>query len=178
MDLKEYVIPVAGLKIGEHSFDFDVDWVFFQQFENSPVEQGRFEVRVDLDKQHDHWIVKFLVDGFMDTECDRCMAPISLPVNGEHMLIVRYQDERREEEDDSDVIYVSREMHKWNVAQFLYEFILLSIPNRKVYDCEVEEPRPCDMKALELLETQESTQEEEEVQNPFKEALKNIDLKN
>jgi hypothetical protein len=69
-------------------------------------------------------------------------------------------------------------MVRWNVAQLIYEFVLLSIPPRKVYDCEAEETRPCDMKALELLEAQEASESDDQTENPFKEALKNIDLKN
>jgi len=179
MDLKEYVIPVAGFSLGRHSIEFSVDWVFFQQFENSPVEQGRFDITIDLDKQHDHWYVQFDVNGVMDTECDRCTAPISLPVEGAYDVIVRYQDDQTEEVvNDSEVIYVPREIHRWPIAQLIYEFVLLSIPAKKVFDCESEEPRPCDMEALKLLEEQESGEEQSSDENPFKEAFKNIELKN
>ena len=174
-DLKEYVIPVGRLGLGVHQFAFEADWSFFQHFENSPVDQGRFDVQVALDKDHDHWLATFEVKGMTDTACDRCLAPISLPISGSYVLIVKFEDEEQQETEDSDVVYVARDTHTWNVAQYIYEFILLSIPVQKTYDCEEENPPPCDFDALDRLEDFE--EESEMKSNDFSEALRNIELK-
>ena len=168
--LREFTIPVHGLGLGGHEFQHVVDWQFFQHFENSPVQQGRFEISVIFFKETDHWILTVEVSGVADTECDRCLAPISLPVSGRHVLVVKFGDERPADEDDPDVIYVPRETHHWNIAQYIFEFILLSIPVKKVYDCEDESVPPCDKEMLSRLEQEEL--EEKEEGNPVWDVLK------
>ena len=152
--LSEFSIPVYGLKLGAHHFRYSVDWQFFSNFEGSPLEQGRFDLDVLFTKETDHWLLAVTVSGHVDTDCDRCMAPISLPVSGQHVLFVKFEDEE-EDNRDPDVIYLTRDIHNWNIAQYLYEFILLSVPSRKVYDCENEKEVPCDQSVLDRLETRE-----------------------
>ena len=176
-DLKEYVIPVAKLSDGVHTCDFEIDWQFFSHFEESPLEQGRFTAHVDFVKHPDHWLAVFKIAGHMDTACDRCLAQISLPVNGEFSVVVKYEEERSlEVVDDSDVIYVPRDTHNWEVAQLLYEFVLLSLPVQKVYDCEAEELPPCDQEALSKLEDED--QDIESDSDSIWDALKDIELNN
>ena len=168
--LREFVIPVYSLKSGEHHFDFVVDWSFFKHFDDSPVEQGKFAISVDLEKQQEHWQVNFGISGALDTACDRCLAPIAMPVEGNHWLIVKFDDELTEE---ADVVYVSREIRNWNIAQYIYEFVLLSIPFTHRYACEDETHPPCDTAVLDRLNIQKSSQSD----NPMWDALKQIEKK-
>ncbi|MDX1476855.1 MAG: DUF177 domain-containing protein [Saprospiraceae bacterium] len=149
--LKQYAIPVRSLGIGMHEFNFEIDWSFFRHFSASPVEQGRFDVQFALDKQHDHLLVRISVQGLLDTECDRCLAPIAMPVQGEYGMIVKYDDERVTESHE-DVVYITRDAPGWQVAQLIYEFVLLSIPVSKTYDCRSQQPVPCDEEALQKLD--------------------------
>jgi uncharacterized metal-binding protein YceD (DUF177 family) len=172
--LKQYVIPISGLKIGVHAFEYVVDWRFFEQFEDSLVKQGHFDVKVLFDKQHDHWVVTFDIQGSLDTECDRCLAPISLPVGNVNTVIVKYDEGDESTSETEDIIYVTRDTHTWNIANLIHEFILLSVPIKRVYDCENESTRPCDMKMLKRLTGEEETGRD----NPTWNLLKQIDLNN
>jgi DUF177 domain-containing protein len=172
--LKQYAIPISGLKIGVHEFDYVVDWRFFEQFEGSLVKQGHFDVKVLLDKQLDHWVVTFDIQGSLDTECDRCLAPISLPIGDVNTVIVKYDEGDSSSVGNEDMIYVSRDMHTWNIASLIHEFILLSVPIKRVYDCEREMTRPCDMIMLKRLTGEEETGGD----NPTWDLLKQIDLNN
>ena len=168
--LKQYAIPVRSLGIGVHEFNYEIDWSFFGNFEASPVKQGRFEVSFMVDKQHDHLLVAVHVQGLLDTECDRCLAPIALPVRGEFALIVKYDDERIQEAHE-EVVYLSRDLPSWNVAQLIYEFVLLSIPASRTYDCRSTTPPPCDDEALQKLEQQDVSDND----NPVWDVLKQIE---
>jgi DUF177 domain-containing protein len=170
--LKQYEIPISGLKVGVHEFDFVVDWRFFKHFEESQVKQGHFDVKVLLDKQTDHWVVKFYIQGNLDTECDRCLAPISLPIGGLNTVIVKYDKDDMQPGESEDIMYVSRELHTWNIARLICEFILLCVPIKRVYDCENEDVRPCDIEMLKRLTREVVTSEDHTVWNP----LKQIDL--
>ena len=169
---KQYEIPISGLKIGVHEFDYVVDWRFFEHFEESEVKQGHFDVKLLLDKQLDHWLVTFDIEGKLDTECDRCLAPVSLPVGGLHTVVVKYDEDDKPPIENEDIIYVSRDLHTWNTAQLIYEFILLCVPIKRVYDCENESVRPCDMEMLKRLSGEVAASGNDQVWN----ALKQIDL--
>jgi len=172
--LKQYEIPISGLKIGVHEMHYSVDWRFFEQFEESLVKQGKFDVCVLFDKQPDYWMVTFEIQGHLDTECDRCLAPISLPLESLNKVIVKYDEDEDSPVEYEDVMYVSRDIHKWNIAELIHEFILLCVPIKRVYHCENESVRPCDMKMLKRLTGEDAYSKENSVWN----ALKQIDLNN
>lgn len=170
--LAAYVIPVSTLRSGHNELDFKVDWRFFQHFEGSPVQQGSFDIRVLFDKFPDLWHLQFGIHGEMDTECDRCLVPISLPVTGEYEIYVKFDEGQKDAEPDADIIYVSRESTQFDISQFIYEFIVLSMPVAKTYDCQSEQNPPCDKDMLARLRQQET----ESSVNPLSEILKNIQI--
>ncbi len=149
-----YVIPVTTLRNGQNELDFKVDWRFFKHFEESPIQQGRFDVALLFDKYTDHWHLHFEVRGVMDTECDRCLALISLPLSGSYELFVKFDVEEKDRERSAEVVYVSRETTHFDIAQFIYEFIVLSIPVTRTYDCQSEASPPCDNEMLARLDQQ------------------------
>lgn len=167
--LVEYTIPVKGLGNGIHPFHFRIGEEFFRQFEDSPVQQGHIELDLTFDKRTDMFVFTFQFEGTVKTECDRCLAPIDLPISGQERLIVKFSLE--EEEEEADVTYVHPEISKFNAARFIYEFIVLSIPMIKIYDCEEEEPPVCNQEMLDLLESKEEP-EPEDAANPIWEELK------
>lgn len=150
--LDAYVIPVSSLRPGRNELEFSVDWRFFQQFESSPVQQGSFRIPVVFDKYTDHWHLLFEVTGHVDTECDRCLAPIALPVAGTYELFVRFdEDQDGEDETGPEILNVPRETTRLDVTQYLYEFVVLSVPMVKRFDCESVTPKPCDAEMLAKL---------------------------
>ena len=59
-NLKEFSLPIKGLKSGVHEFDFEIGNDFFKNFENSPIEEGNFNVHLTFDK-HDAFIEMYLI---------------------------------------------------------------------------------------------------------------------
>lgn len=179
--LRQFTLPIKGLKTGLHTFNFNIDSTFFTHFENSPITEGQFEVRVEMDKRERFFELTFDFDGTLRTDCDRCSATIDLPFGDTHYLMVKYSTEEYDE--DSEVVFISPETTEFNVAQYIYECICLSEPLYKIYDCENDDPRPCDEIVLEKLRQMEADykaseaakQEAEEAakQNPFND-LKNL----
>ena len=55
----------------------------------------------------------------------------------------------------------------------LYEQILLAIPLIKVYECQDEEPRPCNDNVLDILNSENGTTESN---NPFGDVLKDLKI--
>ena len=166
--LKEFAIPVSGLKDGEHYYSFVVDQHFFRHFNEASEVKGNFTIEVRLEKKPDLYIVHFAVAGTLRTQCDRCLAAIALPVKGNYRLLGKFDESGNE---SSEVVYLDSHMHTWNIAQYVYEFILLSIPITKVYDCDAESVSPCDAEILKKLNSKDESEAED---SPW-DILKNIE---
>ena len=170
--LVEFSIPIKGLGDGVHRFDFHIDASFFKHFESAPVEEGDIDLTFLLDKRPSMYVLEFDFEGTVNTACDRCLAPIDLPISGHQRLLVKFSFE--EEDEEADVVYISPETQKLDIAKYVYEFIVLAIPMIKVYDCQEEEDPPCNVEMLRYLEGAEDAgpSEEEATENPIWEELR------
>lgn len=163
-----YSIPVQGLKIGIHRFKYTLDSAFFRHFEDSPIAEGCIEADLQLDKRSDMLLLDFQLKGYINAECDRCTAPIRLPVEDERQLVVKYGDDEGEEEDE--VVFISREAPEFNMAPYLYEFAVLAMPITNTYDCASDLNPPCNFDVLKYLENSAG----ESNSNPVWDALKGL----
>ncbi len=168
--LVEYLIPVSGLKIGSHSFDFQVDSAFFTHFPDSLIKEGSFKVQLDFDKRIDLYEMNFSFEGTTKSACDRCLAAVDFPVSGNNRLIVKFAETYKE---DVDVIYIPIKTETLNVAKYIYEYLSLAVPYVKIYDCEADKNKPCDTEMLAFLD-QQAAAETENTPNSAWDQLKNI----
>ncbi len=166
--LKEFIIPIKGLSNSIYRYTFHVKPNFFLQFGNTEIENGFFDVNVVLDKRQSFFEMTFDISGKFRTDCDRCTASIELPLVSSQHLTVKMSEEAVDE--DAEIVFIHPETSHFNVARYIYEFIVLSMPFNRTYDCEKENPRPCDMSVLKFLE-KSSQEEEKEIKsakrNPF-----------
>ena len=176
-NLKEFSLPIKGLKSGVHEFDFEIGNDFFKNFENSPIEEGNFNVHLTFDKRESFIELVFDFDGTIRTECDRCTASIDMPFGDSQLLTIKYSIE--EKEDDGEVAYITPDTNEFNVAKYVYEFICLSMPFHKVYDCENDDPQPCDFDVLNRIVPTPSVSEALEAKkNPFDDLKGKFNLEN
>ncbi len=174
--LKEFSLPIKGLNNGYHTFNFQLDETFFALFEDSVIQNGWFDVTVEMDKRDSFFELTFDFDGTMQAECDRCTASIELPFGDTQTLVVKVTEE--EQNEDADVVFLDPDAHEFNVAQYIYEFICLAEPSLKVYDCENDDPRPCDFDVINKIKPSLSDNNtDNSVKNPFQD-LKNLFNKN
>ena len=164
--LSPYVIPLSGLQVGVHEFDFQVDSNFFKAFEASPIQNGQIDVHIVSDKRHDLMSVVFDLFGTVETTCDRCLGNFNLAIDDVSDLIFKYGSE---ESVDPNVVNIPKGSKTLNIAKYIYEFIVLAIPMIKTHDL-VEEA--CDDKMLNYLSGEE--QEDKPAENPIWGALKDF----
>lgn len=157
--LRPFVIPISGLHLGQHEYRFEVGKEFFDSFEDPVVTDGEFVVDLLLDKRSRLLVLDFEVEGAEFTQCDRCLNPIHLPVSGEYRLYVKFGEGV---EDEPDVVFIEEGAIELDVSQFVYEYISLSAPMVKVYDCDNDPEPPCNFEVLAKLEAAEETDDEEE----------------
>lgn len=172
--LLPFTFPLAGIRLGITTYNLTVEDDFFSCFPDSPIQAGTLDLELDLDKRQDMIVATFRFEGRVASTCDRCLADIGLPIDGEQELIIKYGETFKEED---EVIWLSQDMREFNLARFAYEFFVLGIPVIKRYDCEYDEPRPCDMDMLAVLDKhrpgqdEEQEESEDDTDNPFRNLL-------
>jgi uncharacterized metal-binding protein YceD (DUF177 family) len=164
--LVQFNIPVSGLKDGLHSYDFQLDSSFFECFEASTLKDGNLKVKVLFDKRPDLYVLSFNINGTVKTTCDRCLDEFNLPIEGNHDLMVKFDEKVHE---DADIVYILKGEKSFNIAKYVYEFIYLSMPMIKTHD-EAEED--CDEEIMQYLNQQFEEEEKEPEENPLWNALK------
>ncbi len=164
-----YSLPIQGLKSGENRFEYEIDSEFFKNFEDSPVGEAQIKFEILLDKRPDLLILDFALKGHVGVECDRCTAPINLPLEGERQLMVKFGEQ---EEEEDEVVYLPDWNATFNLAKYLYEFTVLSLPIINRYDCKSDPKPPCNFDVLQYLKTEED--EDTQADNPVWDVLKKI----
>jgi uncharacterized protein len=148
--LKDYTIHFVGLSIGNHRFDFEVNDVFFEQFEYSQLQHGLVKVLVELDKQDRMMVLTFGIEGSVEVTCDRCGEEFMLPISGNQRLIIKFGAEFKEESEDMIIIPLTE--YKIDVSTFIYEYLHLMLPWRIVHPDDAEGNTKCNPEVIHLLE--------------------------
>lgn len=182
--MKEYDIAFKGLKDGEHLFEFRLKDAFFELFEQPQVETGDLTARVTLLKSTRMLEFRFNIEGEVGTVCDRCLADVGVSIDYEGTLYVNFGDEYAEPTEE--IVVIPHEEHTFNIASFLYEFIVVSIPIRHIHPDNEDGTPGCNSEMLERLneymvhddisETDQS--EDEESIDPRWDELKKLINKN
>ena len=168
--LQMFSIPIKGLGVGKHNFDFNLDGDFFSYFEGSEIQACAYKVDVTLDKQVRMMEFSFKIEGSYKATCDRCLEAISIPTFSDDRLLVKIGEE--EEGDNEELVYVDENDQNFNLSPYIYEFIHLAKPLQNVKDCESEDFRDCDQDVLNKLYMEDQA----ESKNPIWDDLKNIEL--
>ena len=132
---KRYDIHFKGLGAGEHRFSFDIDDKFFAAFEASEIRGGEAVADVVLTKTGSLMTLDFTIKGYAAVECDRCLEECRLPVDYRETLNVRFSDRIADSEGeyDGEVLWMNTSESVINVAQYIYESIVLSLPYQRVH---------------------------------------------
>lgn len=169
------IIQFSGLKSGVYHYDFTLDNSFFSEYKNEKILDANIVFDVKLEKKERMLLFYFTFSGEVTTTCDRCLGEMRLPVEGEQSLCVKFSD--TEQSDDEDVIILPENEYKIDLAQWMYEYVAVSIPMQCVHPDDAEGNSTCDPEMLKYLseETEgEATQTNEDEIDPRWEALKNL----
>lgn len=129
---KAFDIEIIKFKEGRHEIDFEIGDSFFQNFEdNEIVQKGRLTTRVIMDKGANVIELTFLIKGTVQLTCDRSLEVFDHPLEISEKMIYKYGSE--EQEIDENVYMITRDTPSINVAQLIYEYILLALPAKKIH---------------------------------------------
>lgn len=131
---RSFEIAFVGLKPGIHQFDFEVDDLFFSHYGTHDFETCAAKVKVQLDKKPGFFLLHFDIDGWVQTGCDKCGNSLRLQLWEEFKMMVKMVDDpelMNQQGEDPDVFYISRGESHLHMADWIYEFVMLSIPMQR-----------------------------------------------
>lgn len=170
--LNTYKIPVNSLKEGIHEFDFQVDEVFFKQFEHTEVISGKLRISVQCERRTHLMTLQFNISGTIRLICDRCLEEFEKFINITNTLIVKLGNKHLEE--SADVIIIPATDDDINIAEFIFEYIELSIPITKSHPYDENDNPTCNPETLKKLEQYTMHIKPENYFDPRWDMLKNI----
>ncbi len=145
----EYIIPFSSYSNGLHEFEFELVDAFFDHFPESEIQKADVLVNVEMVKQERQLEFNFILDGYVNLPCDRCLEEYEQPVSGEFNLYGKFGHGNND--DEFDVVWLPQEAYQIDLSQYLYEYVVLSLPMRKVHPDSAEGKPGCDPEMLGLL---------------------------
>ncbi len=126
-----YTIPFVGLKQGRHEFEYDIDREFFEHFEYDEFNDANVKVALVLDKKPTLMEFTFTAGGKVNLNCDLTNEPYDQIIEGILKLVVKFGDEFND--DNEEILILPHGEFQINVAQYIYELIVLSVPLKRVH---------------------------------------------
>jgi uncharacterized metal-binding protein YceD (DUF177 family) len=125
-----YIIPLKSLNTGNHTFEYRLGNDYFVKIDNPEVRKGDVNVQVLVKKTGAMFEIAFELEGIVILPCDRCLDDLEQPVACKDKLRVKFG---KDFSDENEVVVVPEDEGEINIAWFLYEFIVLSIPMKHVH---------------------------------------------
>ena len=97
---------------------------------------------------------EFTIEGQVDTACDRCNEPLSVPIDGEFKTVFKFDDQPS---NDESLIIVYPEDFELDLRDHLLELVSVCLPSRSIHP-EGE----CNEDMLDLIDEYTGAFEEEE----------------
>ncbi|MBY0481181.1 MAG: DUF177 domain-containing protein [Chitinophagaceae bacterium] len=155
---REFEIAFVGLKPGVHVFEYRIDDKFFVQYGEQDFSNCEANIKLSLEKNSGFMQLKFDIDGATNVNCDRCGNTLPMQLWDEFNIIVKLvedPDKMNEVEEDPDIYYISRSESHLYLADWIFEFINLSLPLQKMCkESELGGPK-CNKEVLEKLRKME-----------------------
>ncbi len=148
--LKEFQIAYVGLSLGKHEFSYKINEKFFSCFDESEVKSGNVKCALLLEKKSDMLILDFSIKGYVDLECDLCLDDFPQDIIIDSKLIFKFGEFYLEQSDE--IIVIPTTQAEINVAQYIYEFIHLALPAKRVHPGGLGDRMNCDKEVIKRLE--------------------------
>ncbi|UGS20923.1 YceD family protein [Flavobacterium cyclinae] len=159
-NLKEYLIPFVGLKIGKHQFDYQIDNTFFKNFDYDEFNDVSVKVDIVLEKKSTMLELEIKHKGTVNVPCDVSGEEFDLPIKGKLKLLVKFGDAFND--DNEELLILPHGEFQVSVAQYIYESIILSVPLRRIHPGVKDGSLSHVIDKLESLSPQENKKEEQQ----------------
>ncbi|NNK83173.1 MAG: DUF177 domain-containing protein [Flavobacteriaceae bacterium] len=171
--LKEYTIKFVGLKEGKHCFEYQIEKKFFEDFEYDEYNDANVLAKVILNKKTTLLELNFNISGTVNVNCDLTNEPFDQKIINQFDLVVKFGEEFNDENDE--ILIIPHAEYEINIAQYLYELIVLSVPSKRVHPGVADGSLKSDiLKRLEDLSPKDIKENDKEETDPRWNILKKL----
>ncbi len=172
MKKQEFTIPFAGLKPGKHEFGFNIDNTFFEAFEYAEFNDASIDLTVLLDRLPTMLEIEMAATGTVNIDCDLTSEPFDQEIEAFLKLVVKFGEFYNDEDDE--ILIIPHGEHQVNIAQYVYEMLVLAVPLKRVHPGVLDGSLQSDvLEKLEELRPQTAKRNTEET-DPRWDALKDL----
>jgi uncharacterized metal-binding protein YceD (DUF177 family) len=129
--LKEFTIPFVGLKEGKHLFNYTIDNKFFETFNYDDFNSSSIKVLLTFVKKSTLFELGFAAEGTVEVPCDISNELYHQEIDAKLPIVVNFGPEYND--DNEDILILPHEAYELDVSQFIYEMIVLAVPNKRVH---------------------------------------------
>ena len=156
---KEFSIPFAGLKIGKHEFEYKVDNTFFEDFDYNEFNDADVGIAVTMNRLSTMLELEISGNGTVNLNCDLTSEPYDQQIEASLELVVKFGEEFNDEDDE--ILVIPHGDHQVNIAQYVYEILVLAIPQKRIHPGVLDGSLQSDiLKKLEELKPRETRKSE------------------
>lgn len=130
-ELSKYNIDIYGLEDKQYDYDMESGDAFFEEMEQDLIEHGHFKTHVVLNKSATMIQLRFQTKGSVTLTCDRSLETFEEPVESDERIILKFGDHNEELTEEIEII--NRNTSRINVARYVFDFIALSLPVKKLH---------------------------------------------
>ena len=132
--MKRYIIDAQTLQQQNFEFDLEVGMELFETMEMSDISGVNYQFRVVGTRLTSNKLeIAIEGEGSVVTQCDRCLDDVTLEVDVEAAMTSLFGDEAKAFDGEEVTLQRGDEL---NIAQFVYDSIMLDLPIVRVHDIE------------------------------------------
>ncbi len=172
MQHKEFIIPFSGLKQGKHEFGYTIENTFFESFEYDEFNGADIKLDVTLNKMSTMMELEMKARGTVNVDCDLTSEPYDQNIQADLELVVKFGDEYNN--DNDEILIIPHSEYQINIAQYVYEMLVLSVPLKKVHPGVLDGSLQSEvLDRLEELQPKDTKENKEDI-DPRWDALKKL----
>lgn len=158
--LRQYDINIIGLEPKRYEFDYSSDDAFFQALEQELIKKGNVQTHLVLDKSETMLRLDFAITGVVERTCDRSLDLYDEQVDTRQTLYLKFAD--RNEELTDEIELIERNTATVNVARYIFDYIVLSMPMKGLHPRFRDEDEDDDLSEGKLIYSSDSVEEADE----------------
>lgn len=129
--IRELQIDIYSLSYKLHEFEFEITDKLLQIHEHSLLEKGEGICKLSLQKSETMMTLHFNIEAKVELTCDRSLDKFMHPIKLEEEVIIKFGEDNYSLSED--VLIIKNDTPSLNVGDFIYEFINLAVPMKKLH---------------------------------------------
>merc|ERR1711916_241222 len=154
-------------------FEYVIDDKFFETFNFDEFKSTAVNVVLDFEKKGNLFNLLFAINGKVEVPCDVSNEYYHQEIATELPLIVKFGIEFND--DNEEILILPHEAYELNVAQYIYEAIILAVPSKRIHPMVLDGSLESEtLKKLEELSIEQKEEKSTEDTDPRWDKLKDL----